>query len=516
MERAAAENLKLSSLFMRFRLGFLAPLLAAAGASAAPLGCSGAVATIDDAAGDDEDAGHDASLGGDGSTTPPTSSDSGPDAAPGAMEDGGAGGGDDAGDAGATDGSSGAGDAGDAAVSPAVLPTGSALTADELAVIVNVDDPDSVAIGAYYAQKRGLPAANVISVHVPSGASITSAQFAPVKSAVDAATPAGVQAYALAFTQPYEVQCMSITSAFAFGFDTKWCNTSGMTCGATAESPYFQQESHTPFTDFGLRPTMMLAGAARQDVLDLIDRGVAADDTYPEGTDYLVITSDADRSVRAGEFEELAASWDAAGTGVKTDLIDNSAGKAMDFISNETDVLFYFTGLASVPDIATNTYRPGALADHLTSYGGQVPTSGQMSAVAWLKAGATASYGTVLEPCNFTAKFPDPHLAVPRYYRGGTALEAYWTSVEWPGEGLFIGEPLAAPWAKPVVTFANDTLTITTTWLNPGHTYRLEGSNGTTGPFTTVQDGITVTKVDPQTFTVLHPAFAYYRFTQVS
>jgi uncharacterized protein (TIGR03790 family) len=492
------------------RLGSFALLLAAT----APLACSGAVATIDDE--DGADAGLDASLSSDGSTTSHTSSDSGTDAAPGSPPDGGAGDRGDAGDAGAEDGGNGNGDGGDAAVSPTVLPTGSALTADQLAVIVNVDDADSVAIGAYYAQKRGLPAANVISVHVPTGASITSAQFAPVQSAVAAATPAGVQAYALAFTQPYEVQCMSITSAFAFGFDMKWCNTSGMTCGATAESPYYQKESHTPFTDFGVRPTMMLAGAAKQDVLDLIDRGVSADDTYPEGTDYLVITNDATRSVRGYEFQDLAASWDPVGTGVKTDLIDNSANKAVNYISNETDVLFYFTGLASVPDIATNTYVPGALADHLTSYGGQVPTSGQMSAVAWLKAGATASYGTVLEPCNYTAKFPDPSLSVPRYYRGGTALEAYWTSVQWPGEGLFIGEPLAAPWAKPVVTFADDTLTITTTWLNPGHSYRLEGSNGAGGPFTTVQDAITVTKVDPQTFTVTHPTFAYYRFTQVT
>ena len=139
-----------------------------------------------------------------------------------------------------------------------------------------------------------------------------------------------------------------------------------------------------------------------------------------------------------------------------------------------------------------------------------------MSAVAWLKAGATASYGTVLEPCNYTEKFPDPAIAVPRYYRGATALEAYWSSVEWPGEGLFIGEPLAAPWANPVVTFAGGTLTITTTWLEPGHTYRLEGAGSAAGPFTTVQDAITVSKIAPATFTVVHPAFAFYRFALVS
>ena len=42
-----------------------------------------------------------------------------------------------------------------------------------------------------------------------------------------------------------------------------------------------------------------------------------------------------------------------------------------DSIMGKTDVLFYVQGLASVPDIDTDTYLPGAVADHLTSYGGR-------------------------------------------------------------------------------------------------------------------------------------------------
>jgi hypothetical protein len=34
------------------------------------------------------------------------------------------------------------------------------------------------------------------------------------------------------------------------------------------------------------------------------------------------------------------------------------------------------------------------------------------------------------------------------YLRGETLLEAYWKSVAMPGQGLFIGEPLARPYAK--------------------------------------------------------------------
>ena len=65
-----------------------------------------------------------------------------------------------------------------------------------------------------------------------------------------------------------------------------------------------------------------------------------------------------------------------------------------------------------------------------------------------MEAGASGSYGTVVEPCNYTQKFPDP---VDYFYqaRGFSLAEAYYQSVLNPFEGLFVGEPLAAPFAQP-------------------------------------------------------------------
>jgi hypothetical protein len=62
-----------------------------------------------------------------------------------------------------------------------------------------------------------------------------------------------------------------------------------------------------------------------------------------------------------------------------------------------------------------------------------------------LEAGATGSYGTVVEPCNLLEKFPHPAVVMNRYLRGETLIEAYWKSVLMPGQGIFVGEPLAAP-----------------------------------------------------------------------
>ena len=73
-----------------------------------------------------------------------------------------------------------------------------------------------------------------------------------------------------------------------------------------------------------------------------------------------------------------------------------------------------------------------------------------MSIAKWLEAGATASYGTAFEPCNYPTKFPSPKVMLPHYFRGETVLEAYWKSVHWPGEGVFVGDPLARPWGTKV------------------------------------------------------------------
>jgi hypothetical protein len=62
-----------------------------------------------------------------------------------------------------------------------------------------------------------------------------------------------------------------------------------------------------------------------------------------------------------------------------------------------------------------------------------------------LDVGATGSYGTVSEPCAYAQKFPHPGVFLVHYLDGETLIEAYWKSVAWPVEGVFVGEPLARP-----------------------------------------------------------------------
>ena len=379
----------------------------------------------------------------------------------------------------------------EASLPPKVLLPKVGLAPEEIGVLVNEDDPQSKEVADYYMAARKIPGANRVSLTFPLLDIMAEDVFAAQKAKVDAALGAGVQALVVTWTRPYRVTCMSVTSAFALGFDKQYCNTTGGSCGPTAIVDTFDSDSTAPFTDHGVRPTMMLAGKDTAAAKALIDRGVLGDDSFPTGDGWLIRTTDTARNVRWPEFVTLTSAWTDPSV-MKLTYVDNSGGTGQNAIEGQAGVLFYFTGLATVPKIETNTYRPGAIADHLTSYGGQVPTSSQMSVVKWLEAGATASFGTVVEPCNYTNKFPDPRVIVPRYYRGETLLEAYWKSVASPGEGLFVGEPLARPWGAEPVSFSAGQLTIETTHLDPAKTYKIESADSESGPFSLVQAGISV------------------------
>ena len=313
------------------------------------------------------------------------------------------------------------------------------IDAQNLAVIINDNDPFSIELGNFYIRERSIPTNQVIHLSLPIGVSeLPVSQFRRILRDVRQRTPEHIQAYALAWTLPYRVGCQSITSAFAYGIEPGLCQRS---CKSTRLNPYYARgDVYQPWDQLKLRPTMLLAASDIDQGKALIRRGLSADGSAPKGTGYLMSTSDPVRNSRASLFEESKQS---IGGRFKLKILHS------DRLINAKDVMAYFTGLTWVKDITTNRFLPGAVADHLTSFGGKLTDSTQMSSLRWLDAGATGSYGTVVEPCNFAAKFPHPGLLLTYYLRGDTLIESYWRSVAMTGQGLFIGEPLARPWGLP-------------------------------------------------------------------
>jgi uncharacterized protein (TIGR03790 family) len=307
---------------------------------------------------------------------------------------------------------------------------------EQLAIVVNGNDHDSREIADYYQKQRGIPEQNIIEIRLPVKDSISEDAFRQAYTQVKAKTPDAIQFYALAWSRPYKVACMSMTSAFAFGFDRAYC---AQGCNRTRYSEYYNADTALPAKELGIRPSMMLAGSSVQQVKAMIDRGAAADGSNPDAAAYLVSTSDHNRNVRSRRYPVI---HELLSESIRIEIV------AADALKNKDDVMFYFTGKVHVDAIDSNRFLPGAIADHLTSAGGRLFGGRQMSILRWLDAGATASYGTVVEPCAFTQKFPNPGIVIERYLNGESLIEAYWKSVAWPGQGLFVGEPLARPFIE--------------------------------------------------------------------
>ena len=308
------------------------------------------------------------------------------------------------------------------------------LTADRLGVVYNTDNPASVRIAEYYAALRHVPAANLVGLAVPDQAVIGRKDLARLRETLLERLPSEVQSLLLVWSKPYAVECMSITTAFAAGYQPGFCEPG---CGRTTVNPLFDSQGWIPADTVGWLPAMLLPSDDEALARTVVERGVRADGTRPPGTVYLVRTQDVSRNVRAAGYLDVEAL-----VGTRVHVLEESTP----IQGALPDAIAYFTGVDRVDELRQISFRPGAAADHLTSTGGALQGTRQMSAIQWLRQGATASYGTVTEPCNHVGKFPSPAVFLDHYLRGDTLLEAYWKSVAMPGQGLFMGEPLARPY----------------------------------------------------------------------
>lgn len=313
----------------------------------------------------------------------------------------------------------------------------SGLLPAELAIVVNDDDGNSVEVGEYYRRARAIPSGNIIHVRIPNRPHRLSADsFMALKERIEAHLGPQIEAVVMVWTAPYAVECNSITSAFSLGFDAKQCRKS---CAPGKASAYFNSPSSHPMRDHGMRLSMLLPSDSVPLAKALIERGTASGFMVPKASAYYLITSEAERNSRAQFFPP-------SGALIRQKLTINTI--RADSIEGKRDIMIYQTGRAQVDKLDTLSFLPGALADHLTSAGGDLLGATQMSSLRWIEAGATASYGAVSEPCNYWQKFPQSTVLLRHYLSGATAIEAYWKSVAWPAQGLFIGEPLAAPYRR--------------------------------------------------------------------
>jgi uncharacterized protein (TIGR03790 family) len=324
-------------------------------------------------------------------------------------------------------------------------------------VVVNGASRDSRALGAYYAEKHGLPESHLCTVQAdPRAATISLADFERDIRAPIAAHIANRQ---LAGQIHFLVLCMDLpsrvagdnglTAALFYGYkpkapDAKICNIA-----SNSVNQYFGAElAYTSTAGWNRTNTpipFLLTAADLATAKRVVDRGVASLAAFPAGAFCLYGSGDAARNVRYRTYPGVARFFELFG---RSALL---ATNAFDSPPPARPVLGYIGGCPTLPtNLSGAAFAPGAICDHLTSCAGQIPDPclNQSSVWDWMRLGATASYGTVTEPCAYKEKFPDPMIAF-WYTRGFCAGEALAMSVRNPYQGIWVGDPLAAPFAAP-------------------------------------------------------------------
>ena len=182
-------------------------------------------------------------------------------------------------------------------------------------------------------------------------------------------------------------------------------------------------------------------GNSVSEVIEYLHRSSAADGTFPAGSIYFPQTEDIRSRVRHFAFplvvEELRQS------GVRAEIIDGALPQGRQDVAGLAMGVRQFSW-----DGARNQILPGAICDNFTSFGGVLrESSTQTPLTVFLRHGAAAASGTVIEPMSIIKKFPHPMLHV-HYARGCSLAEAFYQSVRGPYQLLIVGDPLCQPWAR--------------------------------------------------------------------
>lgn len=361
----------------------------------------------------------------------------------------------------------------------------------EVLLLVNKQSQSSLLVANTYAAARKIPQRNIVYLDVPESAyggtaTITPEQFTKLiwEPATAVARERGIDGQILAWvysvdfpirvkTDSYDRKQMSVSGLtfvrnkvpglslvedgkylsklFAGPNDRLKLNLPSMSLrkfktGVGEESPVPDDMGHLKKGLGGQMPlpSMMLGyigenGNDVQTVLDTIKRGVQSDHRGVRSGIYFVMDDDVRSTCR--EWQYYPAVNELKQRGVAATVVTN-------FPAGKKNVMGVLMGAESVDPSAVGSFAPGAMAEHLTSWSAEFQKK-QTKITEWLKAGATASAGAVVEPYSNSNKFPSARFYV-HYIAGCSMLESFYQSIACPLQNLLLGDPLARPYAPAI------------------------------------------------------------------
>lgn len=345
------------------------------------------------------------------------------------------------------------------AVAPATIDLQAAPSPEgrRVLVVANQNDPDSVRLASYYANKRGVPKENIVLVQT------TTAERVPL-TAYEKEIKGPIKATLAKTKNPIDfillMRGLPLRNAEAFGnsIDSLLMSDGMATQKLTvapntfdiAPNPYFGKDEPFTHAKFGFYLVCRLDGYTADDARALVDRSLAA---KPNKGPFLFAKA---QNRKAGNFGELQATLDNAASLLRTKGLDVVLDEGGRFASSDRPVAGYATwgsndGAFKQETYASLRFLPGAICETFVSTSGRTfrkPVPEGQSVIADLIAqGVTGVKGYIGEP--YTLALAKADILFDRYTSGRNLAESFYAAsavTHW--KDVVIGDPLCAPYKK--------------------------------------------------------------------
>jgi len=351
-------------------------------------------------------------------------------------------------------------------------------------VLANSDDPDSVKLAQYYAERRGVPAENIISLKLSLAESVGWHEFVPslfrplqdelVKRGwidgigMQALDPLGRRKYVMSghrisylvvcrgvplkvtgeADMPVETTGLAVNTAFrthtaAVDSELALLAQGGTPTIAFVPNPLFKNDRPSDIQLGQIVKVSRLDGPTFEDARRLVDQAIEVEKDGLIGRSYVDIGgihAEGDRWLEetVKELDELGFDGD----------VDREKSTFPGWARFDAPALYFgwYAGEANGPFVQPGfVFPPGAIALHIHSYSADTVQSPLRNWVGPLVAhGVTATFGNVTEPyLEFTHR---PQLILKALARGDSLGDAAAYSIPvYSWQGVVIGDPLYRP-----------------------------------------------------------------------
>ncbi|HAY14863.1 MAG TPA: TIGR03790 family protein [Fimbriimonadaceae bacterium] len=324
-------------------------------------------------------------------------------------------------------------------------------------VVINTKSPDSQAVGAYYMDKRGIPADAAIHIACPPGEEISRTDFD-----VLIATPVREKIKQLGRRTDFVV----LTQGVPIRIGDKWGpSVDSMLAGVPspikpittinaenvngAVHPYFQADEPFNSDKYSMWLVTRLTGPTVADAKALVDRSLKAE----AGKGPFLFDQAANRNTE--DYARLQTRMSEAVANLNRRGFQAELDEKPAFAAPGQPLMGYVSWGSNDGAFRADVYRqikfkPGAIAETFVSTSARTfgPAQGGQSLIADLiRGGVTGVKGYVSEP--YTFAMADPQVLFDRYTRGYTLAESFYAAspiLKW--KDLVIGDPICRPYPQ--------------------------------------------------------------------